>query len=60
MAGYEDPCLSRVRVLTGEEGWGRMEGCEGQTAEFGNEKPVETFNQESDTIIGCSCGSSWE
>lgn len=25
--------------------------------EFGSGKPVETFNQESDTVIGSSCGS---
>lgn len=37
----------------------RWRGCEGQAAEFGNEKPVETFNQESDMIIECSRGSCW-
>lgn len=37
----------------------RVEVCEGQAKEFGNEKLMETFNQKSDTIIKSSHGRRW-
>lgn len=36
-----------------------MEVHEGQDKEFEHEKSMETFNQESDTIIKSSPGSRW-
>lgn len=59
MAGCEDPCLGRAGVLTGEKGCSQDGVCERPMEEFGSEKPVETVNQESGTIIKSSCGSSW-